>query len=446
LEILRLINEPTAAALAYGLDNAAEGIYAVYDLGGGTFDISLLKMEKGVFRVLATAGDIALGGDDFDAAIAGEILLRNNIKNEELPPEVYQQVAHHARTLKERLSEVERIEEELRVAGCGLRISFSRSEAEALMRPAILRSLGICARALEDAQLAKEEIKGVVLAGGSTRMPLVRREVAAFFGKAPLTDVNPDEVVAVGAALQAEGLTQGADTLLLDVVPLSLGLETMGGLMEKIIHRNTPIPVAVAQEFTTYRDGQNGMVIHVLQGERELVSQCRSLAKFELVGIPPLPAGVARVKVTFTVDADGLLSVSAQEETTGARQNIAVKPSYGLSEEEMERMLLASMEHAKSDILERLLAEARMEAERAILELEGVASRDARLLLPGEREAFDKQIMELRAVAQGDDRDLIDFEMQKLASLSRPFAERRMNRAIEKALQGKALTAVDTSE
>jgi molecular chaperone HscA len=314
---------------------------------------------------------------------------------------------------------------------------------EALMKPAVARTLDICARALEDAGLAKEQVKGVVLAGGSTRIPLVKREVEAFFGTTPLTDVNPDEVVAVGAALQAEGLTRGSDNLLLDVVPLSLGLETMGGLVEKLIHRNTPIPVAVAQEFTTYRDGQNGMVIHVLQGEREMVDQCRSLAKFDLRGIPAMQAGIARVKVTFTVDADGLLSVSAREETTGTEQAVEVKPSYGLSDVEMEAMLLASMQNAKADILARLLAEARMEAERSILELEGAAARDRALLEKGEWEAFEAQIAALRAVCKGDDRDLIDFETQKLGEISRPFAERRMNKAIEKALQGKKVEAID---
>jgi molecular chaperone HscA len=424
LEVLRLINEPTAAALAYGLDSGAEGVYAVYDLGGGTFDISILKLEKGVFQVLATGGDIALGGDDFDRAIAEEVQGARH--------EARGALLARARAVKERLSEQESATFEWE----GTSLTVTRPQLEKLMAPHIEKTLEICAAALEDARLAPADIQGVVLVGGSTRAPYVRTQVERFFGKAPLADINPDEVVAVGAAIQAEGLTRGSDNLLLDVVPLSLGLETMGGLVEKIIHRNTPIPVAARQSFTTYKDGQDGMIIHVVQGEREMVDQNRSLARFELSGIPPLPAGIARVEVRFAVDADGLLSVSAREETTGVEQGVSVKPSYGLQEGEIERMLLASMEHAKDDIMQRLLREAAVEAERSIEEVKSALARDAGLLEANEDEAIRRQMQALEAAAKSRDRDLIDVEMERLATLTRPFAERRMDRAIASALKG----------
>ena len=420
LKVLRLINEPTAAALAYGLDSGAEGVYAIYDLGGGTFDVSILRLEKGVFQVLSTGGDIALGGDDFDRAIAG---LAGSTENALLA---------RARHVKEELSAKDSAVLEWQ----GKNITVTRTQLEKLMQPAIDRTLAICAQAVEDAKLHAKDIEGVVLVGGSTRAPYVRTQVEKFFRRTPLSDINPDEVVAVGAAIQAEGLTRGSDNLLLDVVPLSLGLETMGGLVEKIIHRNSAIPVAAQQSFTTYKDGQNGMVIHVVQGERELVDQNRSLARFELSGIPPLPAGIARVQVTFEVDADGLLSVSAREETTGMQQSVVVKPSYGLAEGEMERMLLESMQNAKDDIMLRLLREAAMEAGRAIEEIKSAFASDTDLLDPAEEAAISRQMQVLEEAAKGPDRDRIDAEAEKLHDLTRPFAERRMDRAIQSALKG----------
>ncbi|MDX2113737.1 MAG: Hsp70 family protein [Alphaproteobacteria bacterium] len=405
LEVLRLINEPTAAALAYGLDTGAQGIYAVYDLGGGTFDISLLKLEQGVFQVLATGGDTQLGGDDIDQLIPAKAGILSRI-------------------IKEKLSEVQEY------AG------VTRSELENLARPLIERTLSICARAFDDAKLSKQEVQGIVLVGGSTRMPLVRRMVAEWFGREPLTNVNPDEVVAIGAAIQAHGLTQGSNNLLLDVVPLSLGLETMGGLTEKVIERNTPIPVTAEQEFTTYQDGQTGMQIHVVQGEREMVAHNRSLARFELSGIPPLPAGIARVKVTFAVDADGLLTVSAEEKTTKIRQIVQVKPSYGLADGQIEAMLLESMKTAQKDILERLLVEAKVEAERQVIEIESAMKADGALLSEAEQKSIRRQIQVVRNACAGTDREYIDAEIQELARVAANFAQRRMDKAIGSALKG----------
>lgn len=430
LQVLRLLNEPTAAALAYGLDSGAEGIYAVYDFGGGTFDISILKLEKGVFQVLATGGDTALGGDDIDHALAAQLAKESGGEGN------YAALIAAARQVKEALSEkVEVTDQE---------VTITRATLDTLAAPFIAKTIRVCEQVLVDAKLEAGELKGVVLVGGATRMPAVRDAVRAFFGHEPLADVDPDTVVAVGAALQAHGLTQGSDNLLLDVVPLSLGLETMGGLTEKLIHRNTPIPVSVSQEFTTYQDNQNGMQIHVVQGEREMVAQNRSLARFDLKGIPALPAGIARVKVTFAVDADGLLTVSAEEMATSVAQQVEVKPSYGLSADEMERMLLESMQHAREDISERLLAEAKMEAERAIIELQSAMKQDGELLSDAENTLISNQVGYVREAIQEGDRDRIDMEIQQLASSAQGFAERRMNKAVARALKGHHINKVET--
>jgi len=442
LEVLRLVNEPTAAALAYGLDKGIEGVYAIYDLGGGTFDISLLKLEQGVFQVLATAGDTALGGDDFDQAIAAWVLTEMGFSETSLKSEQVGALVALARDAKHTLTE----KNAATITYNNKSVTLWRDAFEELIYPYVQTSIAVCEQALLDAKLSIADVEGVVMVGGSTRVPLVYAQVHEFFGKAPLTDVNPDEVVAVGAAIQAHGLTQGSNNLLLDVIPLSLGLETMGGLTEKIIYRNTPIPVSVSQEFTTYQDNQNGMQIHVVQGEREMVAHNRSLAHFELTGIPPLPAGIARVKVTFTVDADGLLTVSAEEKTTGAHQIIHVKPSYGLEPEQIENMLLESMKFAQKDITERLLAEARVEAERIIVELQSAMKSDVQVLLEGEKAWFERQIQVVRNAINGDDRDYIDAEAQELGRISQNFAERRMDRAIGSALKGANVNELEIKD
>ena len=443
LNVLRLINEPTAAAIAYGLEHGSEGLYAVYDLGGGTFDISLLRLTQGVFEVVATGGDSALGGDDFDRLLADWALAQAGTSAE--APQDKRAVLVAARAAKEKLSTMDHATLACPLVAGELSVRVTREQFEALGRELLALTLTAVRKVLRDAKADKSEVKGVVMVGGSTRMPMVQRAVGEFFGQTPLTDLNPDEVVALGAAIQANALAgnAGADQLLLlDVIPLSLGLETMGGLVERIIPRNSTIPTARAQDFTTFKDGQTAMAIHVVQGERELVSDCRSLARFELRGIPLLVAGSARIRVSFQVDADGLLSVSAREEASGVEAAITVKPSYGLSDDEVARMLRESFSTAEADMKARSLRESCVEAERMLLATRAAMAADGDLLEPSERIAIEELVAQLEARRQDEDHHVIDAAVEALAKGTEAFAAERMNRSIRQALAGRRVEEV----
>jgi molecular chaperone HscA len=446
LEVLRLLNEPTAAALAYGLDKQAEGTFAVFDLGGGTFDVSILKLENGVFEVKSTGGDSALGGDDFDRAIAEALLARVGAA-EVTDAHVVRRVLDAARALKEQLTTEPSAAIDVALeAGRTATFRLTRDEMEAIVAPVLQRCAGPLRRALADADVEAGKLSGVILVGGATRMPLVRQFVEQTFGQKPLADIDPDQVVALGAAIQADMLAGGAghdDVLLLDVVPLSLGLETMGGVAEKLIHRNTTVPCGARQTFTTFADKQTGFDLHVVQGERELVSECRSLARFTLKGIPPMPAGMARLEVTFMVDADGILRVAAREETTGQEAAIEVKPSYGLTDDEVERMILDSFAHAEDDVKARQLAEQQVEADGIVAAARAAMDDAPQLLEDGEREAIEAALAAVEAARAGSDHHAIRAAIEQLDHASKPFATRRMNRALEQGFRGRNVDAVD---
>ena len=490
LNVLRLLNEPTAAAVAYGLDQHSQGIFAVYDLGGGTFDLSILRLTRGVFEVIATSGDVLLGGDDFDQLLADDFCRHHELgRAQELAqanPHLWRSIMNAARAAKETLTATSAAVMELEIGGMALgaaqedvaiaekarasdspnspnsggqgavlRLAVSRERFAELVDALVQKTLAICREALADAELDPGDVDGVVLVGGSTRMPVIRAAVEHFFDKVPYTGLDPDQVVAIGAAMQANQLAghrgAGDEWLLLDVIPLSLGLETMGGLVEKIIPRNSTIPLAKAQEFTTYRDGQGAMSIHVVQGERELVDDCRSLARFELRGIPPMVAGSARIRVTFQVDADGLLSVSAREQASGVEASVVVKPSYGLADSDIERMLKESFSAAKTDMGLRALRELQVDADRLIESTQSALNQDGDLLDEPARAAIEQQMKRLKVLVRdkavdADHRDSLKDETESLARLTDPFAALRMDRAIQRALAGKTISELASQD
>ncbi len=443
INVLRLISEPTAAAIAYGLDNASEGVYAVYDLGGGTFDISILRLTQGVFEVIATGGDSALGGDDYDHALVDLVMRQCGLEARSDIDKAALLVA--ARATKEALSDATSATFEAELGGKAVRCEVERSQFDEATAALTARTIAAVRKALRDARLQSAELQGIVLVGGATRMPQIREAVAGFFGREALTNLNPDEVVALGAAIQANQLAGNGgsgDLLLLDVIPLSLGLETMGGLVERIVPRNQTIPTAMAQDFTTYQDGQTALALHVVQGERDLVADCRSLARFELRGIPPMAAGAARIRVTFTVDADGLLSVSAREQGSGVEASVTVKPSYGLSDDQIASMLQESFSTAQQDMQARAVVEARVDADRMLLATQSALDADGDLLTDGERGDIDVLMARLRDARSSDDAAVIEAMTKALAEGTEAFAAQRMNAGIARALSGRQIESL----